>query len=125
MVAAPVVAPKLEEPRLLDDPEFSPADVDRWSWPNGQAMNGAEIDRMISRVDVFMRRSLKFADAERLADTLMRRDRDDDDRRVCLECARLRGRSCAAPAIGGMGSNVSHVALILQRCPAFQAVSPP
>jgi hypothetical protein len=110
---------------LADDPEFSPPDLDRCSWPNGEAMNGAEIDLMADRLGLFARRGLSREPAERLADTLVRRDRCADDRRVCLECTNLRGRSCAEPVGAGLGRNVEQFALILQRCPSFRAVGSP
>jgi hypothetical protein len=54
--------------------------------------------------------------ADRVADMLLRRDRDKDDRRLCIECAHADpGWRCA-----------KHEAFMvdqLQRCPAFQEIT--
>jgi hypothetical protein len=86
-------------------------------------MNGAEIDQMLARMSVFTRRGLQDEDAARLADKLVIRDREGDERHACLECAHLRGRSCVRPAAAGMIANVEQIVLLLQRCPSFQRVS--
>lgn len=64
-------------------------DTDRWCWPASDAMNGNEIDLFAKRVDLFFYRDLPLPDAKSLADKLVKRDRDGDDRRVCLECKHL------------------------------------
>lgn len=69
---------------LTDDP-------DRHSWPHTTAMNTAEIDTLTARVHLFTRHGLEQTQAEGLADRLVIRDRDGDDRRLCLECQHLRG----------------------------------
>ena len=66
-------------------------DPDRWAWPHRQAMTGREIDTFTARLHHFTRRGLAEPDAEKLADKLMTRDRESDDRRLCLECAHLAG----------------------------------
>jgi hypothetical protein len=71
-------------------------DPDRWVWPHSQAMTGAEIDTFAARLHYFTGRGLVALDAERLADKLMTRDRESDDRRLCLECAHLAGHSAGA-----------------------------
>jgi len=73
---------------------------------------------MAQRQARFERLGLPDHEAGRMADTLMLRDRDLDDRRVCLECQHLRGRPgawrCHAP--GGMPSPL---VAQLQRCPGW------
>ena len=110
--------PDFEAP-TVNDPEFSP-DPDRWCWPHSDAMTGAEIDRMLARQALFSSRGLRVADAEWLADRLVRRDRDLDDRRICLECTNLRGRNCAVPAVAGAGVVVQALARLPQRCAGFE-----
>ncbi len=68
-----------------------PGGTDRHCWPNGTAMNSTELDRFTARLDRFTNKGVIHADAERLADRLVIRDRDSDDRRSCLECTHLGG----------------------------------
>lgn len=67
------------------------ADPDRWCWPHGAAMNTAEIDIFTARLARFTDKGLTLDDAEALADKLVTRDRANDNRRLCLECAHLQG----------------------------------
>ena len=65
----------------------------------------------------------RAADAELLAERLTLRDRDGDDRRLCLECTWLgdTGR-CLAAATGripGADRRLEQEQTILQRCDAF------
>ena len=64
---------------------------DRWCYPHSTAMNTMEIDTFTARLSRFTDRGLSLADGEGLADKLGLRDRDQDDRRVCLECKHLAG----------------------------------
>ena len=83
----------------------SPPDPDRWCWPHSDAMNGAELEQFAKRAQQFTRRGISPDAAEAMADRLVIRDREQDDRRTCLECAAYRpGRDLAA---------------LLQRCPGF------
>ncbi|RCX11842.1 hypothetical protein [Extensimonas vulgaris] len=72
---------------------------------------------MTHRLAHFERLGLPDHEAGRMADKLLLRDRDLDDRRVCLECQHLRGRPgawrCPMPA---------PMVQQLQRCPAFAEV---
>lgn len=80
---------KFEAPKAVaanDSP-----DPDRWCWPHGPAMNGAEIDTFTARLARFTDRGLGMDDAEALADRLVIRDREGADRRLCLECTHLHG----------------------------------
>lgn len=59
-------------------------DPDRWCWPDGLAMNTAEIDTFTARRARFTDKGLTLAVAESLADGLVQRDREMDDRHLCL-----------------------------------------
>ena len=107
-------------------------DRDRWCWPNSTAMNTAEIDTFTARLDDFTRRGLAFDDAEKLADKLVLRDRDLDDRRLCPECQHLHGNRPSAWRCGnwkqaGIAVRASDAQLSaalvhqLQRCDGFTA----
>ncbi len=63
-----------------------PVDADRWCWPHSSAMTGREIDTFNTRLLHFGAKGQSDA-AEVLADRLVLRDREVDDRRLCLECA--------------------------------------
>ena len=56
-------------------------------------MNTAEIDTFTARLHLFTRRGLVAHDAERLADKLVTRDRESDDRRLGLECVHQTGHA--------------------------------
>ena len=62
-------------------------------------------------------------DAERLADSLVNRDRDDDDRRLCLECRHLHGAGpyrCGNARAAGVHADLARdLVLILQRCHGY------
>jgi hypothetical protein len=66
-------------------------DPDRWCWPHITAMNGSEIDLFTARLARFTDKGVIQIDAESLSDMLVIRDRDDDDRALCLECTHLAG----------------------------------
>jgi len=53
------------------------------------AANDRELYRMAFRVELFQQHGWDEQRAERWADHLMVRDRDGDDRRVCVECKNL------------------------------------
>lgn len=88
-------------------------------------MNSREIDRCLVRLERLHSKGLGIDDAERLADKMMLRDRDGDERRLCLECSHLHGLtrwSCG----NVRQAEVPHAGLArelvfkLQRCPGFQ-----
>lgn len=100
-----------------------PTDSDRDCWPNGPAMNAGEIERFEARVTLFRRRGLTTEQAEAMVDKLLRRDREGDDRRLCLECRHLSGRRCAAWRVAGIGGpDVGDLRTKLQRCDGFELV---
>lgn len=67
-------------------------DSDRWCWPNSTAMTGAEIDTFTARRARFTDKGLSLEDGEALSNKLVKRDRETDHQRLCLECANLAGR---------------------------------
>lgn len=83
-----------------------------------QPMNAREIKRWLFRAQMFQRHHQWPEDrAEQWADTLLRRDRAGDDRRLCAECANLLSQwRCAqrGPVL----------AETLQRCPTFKWETP-
>jgi hypothetical protein len=82
-----------------------------------------------AEIEVFMVREARFmrlgraTDAEHLAERLTLRDREQDDRRLCLECAALAdNRRCELAAQGrlaGADRRLEPVPTVLQRCPGF------
>lgn len=106
------------------------ADPDRACWPHSAAMNAAEIERMVHRLALFDGRGMTVPEAERLADKLVTRDREEGDRTSCAECHRLDGWSpktwrCCGPS--GQGNTLAGAMLSvlwlseLHRCPGFTA----
>lgn len=81
------------------------------TWPR-EVMNDREIGRMSYRIALFQRRGMTEREAESWSDRLLDRDRDRDDRRLCIECKHLRpSYLCKA---GG-----ASVRDLLQRCHLF------
>jgi len=66
-------------------------DPDSWCWPHSSAMTGGEIDTFAARIARFTVKGVILADAESMADRLVQRDRQNDDRGLCLECTHLVG----------------------------------
>lgn len=64
---------------------------DRWCYPDSTAMTGREIDLFTARLARFTDKGVSHADAESMVDRLVQRDRESDDRRLCLECTHLGG----------------------------------
>lgn len=93
------------------------------------AMNDREVGRMTFRLSLFQRRGVPEHEAEQLVDRLLERDRDRDDRRMCVECAHLQPRAnrdgtdgCFAAEqgwLGNVGRYFSPIRTLLQRCPCF------
>ena len=108
-------------------------DPDRWCWPHSQAMTGREIDTFTARLHHFTGRGLAEADAETLAEKLVTRDREADDRRLCLECTHLAGhagvwgcRNWQRTGIASMARQAqlsAALAIQPQRCDGFKAAT--
>ncbi|MBC7617548.1 MAG: hypothetical protein H7293_00905 [Candidatus Saccharibacteria bacterium] len=82
--------------QAANDAAATTADPDRWCWPHSEAMNTGEIDTFTARVARFTDKGLGLNDAENLADKLVKRDREPDDRRLCLECSHLAGHAAGS-----------------------------
>lgn len=87
------------------------------------AMSRADADTFNARMALFTDKGVSLGDAERLAERLVIRDREGDDRRLCLECSYYgsSGR-CVAAATGrlpGVSARLEPVPTILWRCDAF------
>ena len=118
--------------QLIEDSNLAVADTDpdRWCWPHGDAMNTVEIDAFTARLARFTDKGLNLSAAEALADKLVIRDREGDDRRLCLECEHLSGfartsRRCGNWQAAGIALRPhdtqlpAELVLQLQRCDGF------
>lgn len=76
---------------------------------------------------LFVRRGLTPAHAAALVESLVCRDQDGDDRRLCVECGHLAGTSASGHTCnawrkaGAMRHLPTDLVVQLQRCPAFTA----
>ena len=104
-------------------------DSDRWCWPHSTAMTGAEIGTFTARLSGFTDKGLTLDGGEALADRLVIRDRDSDDRRLCLECLHLAGYGswrCSNWQRSGIAIQAWDAQLLgelvrkLQRCDGFK-----
>lgn len=127
-VAHPTAPPQKIEAReaAANDTATPPAvDPDRCCWPHSTAMNGREISTFMARLRSFTDKGVDLTEADRLADKLVARDREGDDRRLCLECAHLGGagrRRCGNWQRADLGDAALPLDLVflLQRCHGFQ-----
>jgi hypothetical protein len=93
---------------------------DRYCWPHSDAMNTGEIRVFQGRLVRFTAWGLSHEEANRLADKLIARDREGDDRRLCLECDHLRGVFCRNYREAHVGDHLPRdLVKQLQRCPGF------
>ena len=79
-----------------------------------ESWTDSEIARFQKREAAFIKNGLGIDDAEKLAETMLYRDRpdEDDDRRVCFECKHFAPEKCR----NGQALNP----FVLQRCPWFE-----
>lgn len=111
--------PPPSPPRRSGNPLLTPEQSDEC---HAGGWDDAEIDCYLAREARFTRLG-RVADAEHLAERLTLRDRQHDDRRLCLECAALadNGR-CLVAARGrlpGASRRLEPVPTMLQRCEGF------
>lgn len=106
-------------PRRSGNPLMTPEQGDEC---HAGGWDDAEIDAFTARQARFTRMG-RVADADHLAERLTLRDRQHDDRRLCLECAALAdNRRCLVAARGrlaGADRRLEPLPTILQRCPGF------
>ena len=75
----------------------------------------------------FNRRGLPDTQADTLTDVLVIRDREQDERRTCLECSHCSGSTplawrCGNHRAAGVGRELGcDIAVMLQRCPGFKS----
>jgi hypothetical protein len=96
-------------------------------------MTGREIDNFTAWLARFTDKGMAQDMAESLADKMVIRDRDKDDRRTCLECSQLAGYAgswrCrdwqrAGIAIRSRDAGLPvDLAQLLQRCNGFRNIS--
>jgi hypothetical protein len=106
------------------------SDPDQWCWPNSPAMNTAEIETFTARLLRFTAKGLPVPDSEALAEKLINRDREQDDRVICLECRHIAGYGagswrCANWKAAGIAVSPRHASLSIElvmqlhRCGGF------
>jgi hypothetical protein len=79
-----------------------------------ESWTDSEIARFQKREAAFIKNGLGIDDAEKLAETMLYRDRPDegDDRRLCFECKHFAPEKCR----NGQALNP----FVMQRCPWFE-----
>lgn len=116
---APPVPPQNEQ----SDGEHQALDPGRLCWPNSTAWNPGEVDTFLRRVALFTEHGLDPRAAEALAESLVLRDRDFDERIVCLECAHYLRGCCtnwkAAGYVRAEHAVLGECGRMLKRCAAF------
>lgn len=100
-------------------------DPNRFCWPHSEAMNAQEIDTFTLRLARFTDKGMPLAQAEKAADRLVIRDRESDDRALCLECTHLKGagrwRCENWPAADVAPEQLApELITLLQRCPGLR-----
>jgi hypothetical protein len=89
-------------------------------------MNGQEISVFNHRENLFIARGWDAAEA--VAERLVRRDRESDDRVVCLECVHYTKRWCANAKAAELSPTKSSIQIatdlipLLQHSPGFLAI---
>ena len=86
----------------------------------------ADIERYRSRRARLIRWGWSEPEAEKLADRLVKRDRDANERVSCTDCRNYRPGRCGNFKAAGLHSPElgRDLAGLLQRCPAFQDATP-
>ncbi|MDL2339490.1 MAG: hypothetical protein QFE16_16775 [Pseudomonadota bacterium] len=89
--------------------------------PPATGWTDADITRFLDRRARLMRWGWPETEAEALADRLVRRDRDTDERVSCIDCGHYQPGRCGNHRRAGL--NVAEVgrdlASLLQHCPAW------
>ena len=97
------------------------------------ALTGRDADTFTERLVCFTTKGLSQTDGEALADKLAMRDRESDDRRLCLECTHLAGYAGMWGCRNGQRAGVAikawdarlpgDLVRLLQRCDGFTAAT--
>lgn len=85
----PVLVRHLQQEAANDAAPVS--SFDRWCWPNSPMWNQREIDTFLARQALFTDKGICLDDADNFGEKLVKRDRENDDRMLCLECKHLHG----------------------------------
>jgi hypothetical protein len=134
-IRPPGLSPTLLAASLALDAQIQAAGLlpgnapDSDSYPT-TAMTGSKPDLFAQRVTFMQGKGINAADAETYADKLVARDRENDDRRLCLECLHLHGYGptswrCGAWQQAGIATQARDAQLPadlvqqLQRCDGF------
>jgi len=93
---------------------------------HAEPWDDAAIARFVGRVSLLIRRGFNATDADDLAERLHLRDVQGDERRLCVECRHLAGRTgtwrCGNARIAGVGHELpAELATTMQRCAGFTA----
>ena len=117
---------------LPEIPVANPPTTDRtpWAWQQSSSMQEEqEHDRHMARQYLFCQRGASAQDALHLADSLVSRDRSDDDRRLCLECRHLHGAGpyyCGNARAADWPTDLPrNLVQILQRCHGYDGARLP
>jgi hypothetical protein len=114
-----VANPKEAQTQLAPEP---PKPEPRLSWSDYTPASEGELARMAARTEAFERMGLTFDEIDLVVDRLLRRDREGDDRHLCIECQHVRGSATGWRCDALRGAiPPDWVTIRLQRCPTFSA----
>ena len=104
--------------RRSGNPLMTVEQGDACHWP---VWSDAEIVAFTTRTLYFMRRGVNATDSDDLSERLTLRDREQDDRTLCLECTHYRPGRCGNHVRAGLGGHAlpRDMATQLQHCPGF------
>lgn len=110
---------------LTQTPDIDPALTPTDPADDIEGLNDAAKARFLDRRDRLLAWGYGVEEAESIALRLARRDAEQDDRRLCIECRHLeRGGRCACARAGRLlpecGRNFEPPRTLLQRCPQFE-----
>ena len=109
-------------------------DPDGDCWPHSSAWNTSEIELFNRRAALFVRRGASDTEAERLAETLVQRDREGDSMHACMECRHLQTsgpwrcgnwQAAGVAVRAGDAGLARTMAMQAQRCPGYAAAALP
>ena len=126
---APILAPVQKTGG--DSPAANDPAIQVQAPADDSTLTGRDADTFTARLVRFTTKGVTFDDAEQLADKLATRDRESDDRRLCLECNHLAGYGAGSWRCGnwqraGIALQTRDAGLpgdlvrLLQRCNGFK-----
>ncbi len=130
-----VLHPKVAESQKSQQAANDAApDPDGDCWPHSSAWNTSEIELFNRRAALFVRRGASDTEAERLAETLVQRDREGDSMHACMECRHLQTsgpwrcgnwQAAGVAVRAGDAGLARTMAMQAQRCPGYAAAALP